>query len=237
MRRGRHARRARSLSNVVSSQGVHDRYGGVVPEIAVAPSPRAGQRGRRRRAGARGDDPRRRRRWSRSPRARGWWARCWSASRRPRALAAARRLPLAAVDHLQGHVAANFLGARAVRAAVPVPDRVGRAHAAGARDRPPRLRGARADARRRGRARRSTRARACSASASRAGRRCRGWPPTATRARSRSRPPRACAGLDFSFAGLKTALLYKVRDLGRGRDRAPARPTSPRPTSTRSSRR
>ena len=29
------------------------------------------------------------------------------------------------------------------------------------------------------------------------------------------------AGLDFSFAGLKTALLYKVRDLGDGGDRAP----------------
>ena len=44
-----------------------------------------------------------------SPRARAWSARCSSASRRPRALAAARGLPLAPVDHLQGHVAANFL--------------------------------------------------------------------------------------------------------------------------------
>ena len=33
-------------------------------------------------------------------------------------------------------------------------------------------------------------------------------------ARSRSRPPQRVAGLDFSFAGLKTALLYKVRELG-----------------------
>ena len=36
----------------------------------------------------------------------------------------------------------------------------------------------------------------------------------ATRRRSRSRPPQRVAGLDFSFAGLKTALLYAVRDLG-----------------------
>jgi len=44
------------------------------------------------------------------------------------------------------------------------------------------------------------------------------------------------AGLDFSFAGLKTALLYKVRDLGRRRPPV-ARRTSRRATSTRSSKR
>ncbi len=47
-----------------------------------------------------------------------------------KALAAARRLPLAPVDHLQGHVAANFLAPDADGAAVPVPDRLGRPHAA-----------------------------------------------------------------------------------------------------------
>ena len=36
------------LSNVISSQGIHDRYGGVVPEIASPPSPGAGRRRRRR---------------------------------------------------------------------------------------------------------------------------------------------------------------------------------------------
>ena len=35
-------------------------------------------------------------------------------------------------------------------------------------------------------------------------------------------------GLDFSFSGLKTALLYAVRELGAGRARARAAPTSPR---------
>ena len=89
-----------------------------------------------------------------------------------KALAASRRLPLAAVDHLQGHVAANFLGA-AVRAAVPVPDRLRRAHAAGAGR--PTTRATRRSARRSTTppARRSTRARGCSGSATRAARRCR----------------------------------------------------------------
>ena len=47
--------------------------------------------------------------------------------------------------------------------------------------------------------------------------------------------PRTSAGLDFSFAGLKTALLYKVRDLGEDEAHARRAPTSPPPTSTRSS--
>ena len=42
-------------------------------------------------------------------------------------------------------------------------------------------------------------------------------------------------GLDFSFSGLKTALLYTVRDLGRGGDSTVGAPTSPPPTSVRSS--
>ena len=99
-------------------------------------------------------------------------------------------------------------------AAVPVPDRLGRAHAARAGPRPPRLRGAGADARRRGRRGVRQGRAAARASATRAARRCRGWRWRATRRRSPSRPPRGCAGLDFSFAGLKTALLYAVRDLG-----------------------
>ena len=95
-------------SNVVSSQGVHDRYGGVVPEIAsrhhlelvnaVVDDALA-------RAGATLDD-----------------AELIAVTQGPglvgallvgvataKGLAAARRLPLAPVDHLQGHVAANYL--------------------------------------------------------------------------------------------------------------------------------
>ena len=83
------------------------------------------------------------------------------------------------------------------------------------------------------RARRSTRVRACSGSAIRAARRSTGSRGRATRRRSTS-PWRACPGLDFSFSGLKTALLYVVRDLGADGGRARGRPTSPRRTSARS---
>ena len=41
-------------------------------------------------------------------------------------------------------------------------------------------------------------------------------------------------GLDFSFSGLKTALVYRVRELGE-RGAPSAAPTSPPPTSARSS--
>ena len=129
-------------------------------------------------------------------------------------LAAARRLPLAPVDHLQGHVAATYLepgpmeppflcllasGGHTLLARVTEPGG---------------LRGARAARSTTRRARRSTRARGCSGCRTRAARRCRGWRPRAIPRRSRSRPPARVAGLDFSFAGLKTALLYAVRDLG-----------------------
>ena len=199
---------------MISSQGVHDRYGGVVPEIAsrhhlelvnaVVDDALA-------RAGA---SARRRRRWSRSPRGRGWSARCWSAWRPRRALAAARRLPLAPVDHLQGHVAATYLepepmeppflcllasGGHTLLARVTEPgayEVLGRTldDAAGeAFDKGARLLGLPLSGR---------------AGALEAGRST--GDPTAFAF------PRAerVAGLDFSFAGLKTALLYAVRDLG-----------------------
>jgi N6-L-threonylcarbamoyladenine synthase len=96
-------------ANAISSQGVHDRFGGVVPEIAsrqhlelmnlvVAQALEQ--------AGATLAD-----------------VDLMAATRGPglvgallvgfataKALAAARELPFAAVDHLQGHVAANFIG-------------------------------------------------------------------------------------------------------------------------------
>jgi N6-L-threonylcarbamoyladenine synthase len=95
-------------SNVVSSQGVHDAYGGVVPEIAsrhhldlanvVVDDALA-------RAGATLDDidlvavtqgP-------------GLAGALLVGIATAKGIAAARGLPLAPVDHLQGHVAANFL--------------------------------------------------------------------------------------------------------------------------------
>lgn len=100
----------RARSNVISSQHVHDRFGGVVPEIASrhhlelidAVVEQALQEG-----GATFAD-----------------IELVAATQGPgligallvglsagKALAAARRLPFAAVDHLQAHVAANFLAA------------------------------------------------------------------------------------------------------------------------------
>ena len=96
-------------SNVVSSQGIHDRYGGVVPEIASrhhlelvnAVVDDALARARR--------HARRRRARSRSPRGPGLVGALLVGVATAKGLAAARRLPLAPVDHLQGHVAANYL--------------------------------------------------------------------------------------------------------------------------------
>ena len=62
-------------------------------------------------------------------------------------------------------------------------------------------------------ARRSTRAPGCSGSATPAAPRSTGSRARAIPRRSTSRS-RACPGLDFSFSGVKTALLYEVRGLG-----------------------
>ena len=99
------------------------------------------------------------------------------------------------------------------RAAVPLPARERRAHAAPRRARPRLVPDCSADDRRRGR--RGVRQGRAPARA-RLPRRCR---PRPARARGRPRPrsrsrSRACPGLDFSFSGVKTALLYAVRDLG-----------------------
>src|SRR3954452_11908280 len=95
-------------SNVISSQGIHDRYGGVVPEVAsrhhlelanVAVDDALA------RAGATLDDidlvavtqgP-------------GLVGALLVGVATAKGLAAARGLPLAPVDHLQGHIAANLL--------------------------------------------------------------------------------------------------------------------------------
>jgi N6-L-threonylcarbamoyladenine synthase len=199
-------------ANVVSSQGVHGRFGGVVPEWAsrhhlelvnVVVDDALD------RAGASLDDislvavtqgP-------------GLVGALLVGVATAKGLAAARRLPLAAVDHLQGHVAANFLapdpfappfvcllasGGHTLLARVTeydgyetlgqtLDDAAGEAFDKGAR-----LLGL-------------------------------GYPggPALSNLAADGDPgafdfPTAArvAGLDFSFAGLKTALLYKVRDLG-----------------------
>ncbi len=200
-------------SNVISSQGVHDRYGGVVPEIAsrhhleligdVVDDALA-------RAGTLLTDvemvavtcgP-------------GLVAALLVGVATAKGLAAAHELPLAPVDHLHGHVAAAFLGStpfeppflsliasggHTLLARVtdhgPGYEVIGQTldDAAGeAFDKGARLLGL-------------------------------GYPggPALERL-ARDGDPEAfrfptgqkLAGLDFSFAGLKTALLYRVRDLG-----------------------
>jgi N6-L-threonylcarbamoyladenine synthase len=198
-------------SNVVSSQAVHGRFGGVVPEWASRhhlEQVNAIVDAALREAGATLDD-----------------AELIAVTQGPglvgalligvataKGLAASRRLPLAAVDHLQGHVAANFLGepfeppficllaSGGHTLLAKVSDHAGYEtlgqtldDAAGeAFDKGARLLGL-------------------------------GYPggPALSQFAAAGDPtafdfPTAArvAGLDFSFAGLKTALLYKVRDLG-----------------------
>jgi N6-L-threonylcarbamoyladenine synthase len=200
-------------SNVISSQGVHDRYGGVVPEIA--------SRHHLELVGHVVDDA-----LERAPVSLGTLdlvavtagpglvAALLVGLSTAKGIAAAFSLPLAAVDHLHGHVAASFLGPDAfdppflsliasgghtllarVTDHGPAFEVLGQTldDAAGeAFDKGARLLGL-------------------------------GYPggPALERL-ARAGDPEAFAfptgarvrGLDFSFAGLKTALLYRVRDLG-----------------------
>ena len=200
------------LASVVSSQGVHDRYGGVVPEIA--------SRHHLELVNTVVDDALRQAGYelddvglvgvTQGP---GLVGALLIGVATAKGLAAARRLPLAPVDHLQGHVAANFLapepleppflcliasGGHTLLARVTdhrgyevlgqtLDDAAGEAFDKGAR-----LLGL-------------------------------GYPggPALSRlalagdAAAFAFPTAArVPGLDFSFAGLKTALLYTVRDLG-----------------------
>jgi N6-L-threonylcarbamoyladenine synthase len=200
------------LSNVISSQGIHDRYGGVVPEVAsrhhlelvnaVVDAALA-------EAGTSLDDLES----VAVTRGPGLVGALLVGVAAAKALAAARRLPLVPVDHLQGHVAANFLGpdpfeppflcliasgGHTLLARVEghdgyellgqtLDDAAGEAFDKGAR-----LLGL-------------------------------GYPggPALERLAADGDPtafdfPTAArvSGLDFSFAGLKTSLLYRVRELG-----------------------
>ncbi len=203
----------RILANVISSQGIHDRFGGVVPEIA--------SRQHLELIGAAVDDALAQAGAALSKleliavtRGPGLVAALLVGFATAKALAAAHQLPLAAVDHLHGHVAAGFLGPEPVSPPfVSLVASGGHTFLARVRDRGPgyevlgqTLDDAAGEAFDKG-------ARmlglgypggAALERLARDGDRRAFTFPTAARLR----------GLDFSFAGLKTALLYRVRDLG-----------------------
>jgi N6-L-threonylcarbamoyladenine synthase len=198
-------------SNVISSQGVHDRYGGVVPEVAarhhlalvndvVDDALHS--------AGATLDDvdlvavtqgP-------------GLVGALLVGVATAKGLAAGRGLPLAPVDHLQGHVAANFLGDSFEPPFLCLIASGGHTFVARVEDHAGyTVLGATLDD--------------AAGEAFDKGARMLDLPypggPALERLAADGDPhafdfPIAAGvpGLDFSFAGLKTALLYKVRDLG-----------------------
>jgi N6-L-threonylcarbamoyladenine synthase len=200
-------------ANVISSQGVHDRYGGVVPEIA--------SRHHLELIGAVVDDA-----LSRAgvalpdvdlvavTRGPGLVAALLVGVATAKGLAAAHELPLAGVDHLHGHVAAAFLGpAQFEPPFLSLIASGGHTLLARVSDRGPgyEVLGQTLD---------DAAGEAFDKGARLLGL---GYPggPALERLASQGDPaafsfPTAARlpGLDFSFAGLKTALLYKVRDLG-----------------------
>ena len=199
------------LSNVISSQGIHDAYGGVVPEIASRHHlelANAAVDDALRRAGATLDDI------------------GLVGVATAKAIAAARGLPLAPVDHLQGHVAANFLRATDSADVILEPPFVCLLASGGHT----------LLAQVEGRESFGVLGRTLDDAAGEAfdkGARMLGLPfpgGPAIEQLARDGDPGAFAfpiargvgGLDFSFAGVKTSLLYKVRDLGEeaARDRA-----------------
>jgi N6-L-threonylcarbamoyladenine synthase len=199
-------------SNVISSQGVHDLYGGVVPEVAsrhhLALVNRVVEDALHR-AGASLDDVD----LVAVTRGPGLVGALLVGLQTAKGLAAARRLPLTPVDHLQGHVAAAFLepgpleppflcliasGGHTLLAEVR--DRHGYRQLGQTLD----------DA---------------AGEAFDKGARMLGLPypggPALERLAAGGDPEafdfptaRGVEGLDFSFAGLKTSLLYRLRELG-----------------------
>jgi len=200
-------------ANVISSQGVHDRFGGVVPEIAsrqhLTLLPPVIDEALRT-AGATLDDVG----LVAATQGPGLVAALLVGFCAGKSIAAARELPFAPVDHLHGHLAATFL--KPSELAPPFLALIasgGHTLLAEVHDRGPRLRllGQTLD---------DAAGEAFDKGARLLGL---GYPGGAALERlategdpeafdfpSAARMP----GLDFSFAGLKTALLYKVRDLG-----------------------
>jgi N6-L-threonylcarbamoyladenine synthase len=200
-------------SNVISSQGVHDRYGGVVPEIA--------SRHHLDLIGDVVDDALRQASITlrdvslvavtRGP---GLVAALLVGAATAKGLAAARELPLAPVDHLHGHVAASFLGEDPLEPPfLSLIASGGHTLLARVTDRGPRFEviGQTLD---------DAAGEAFDKGARLLGL---GYPGGAALERlARDGDPSAfdfptgerLPGLDFSFAGLKTALLYRIRHLG-----------------------
>ncbi len=200
-------------ANVISSQGIHDRYGGVVPEIAsrhhlelVGPAVDS--------ALAQAGIALRDVELVAVTRGPGLVAALLVGVATAKALAAAHQLPLAAVDHLHGHVAAGFLGSDGLEPPfVCLVASGGHTFVARVEDRGP-------DYRVLGQTLDDAAGEAFDKGARLLGL---GYPGGAALERlAREGDPEAFAfptaarlrGLDFSFAGLKTSLLYRVRDLG-----------------------
>jgi N6-L-threonylcarbamoyladenine synthase len=200
-------------ANVISSQGIHDRFGGVVPEIAsrhhlervddvVADALRTA---------AVGLDEIECVAVTRGP---GLVAALLVGFASAKAIAAARELPLAPVDHLHGHVAAGWLdGGGAEPPFVTLIASGGHTFLARVDDRGP-------DYTVLGQTLDDAAGEAFDKGARLLGLGYPGGPalerlaregdPGAFRFPTAARVP----GLDFSFAGVKTALLYKLRELG-----------------------
>jgi N6-L-threonylcarbamoyladenine synthase len=207
--------KGRIRANVISSQGIHDRYGGVVPEIA--------SRHHLELIGDAVDDALRQAGLrldqvdlvavTRGP---GLVAALLVGLATAKALAAAHRIALAPVDHLHGHIAAGFIAGSALEPPfVSLVASGGHTFLARVEDRGPgyKVLGQTLD---------DAAGEAFDKGARLLGL---GYPGGAALERlARDGDPAAFAfptaarlrGLDFSFAGLKTALLYRVRDLGEG---------------------
>ena len=200
-------------SNVISSQGIHDRFGGVVPEIAsrhhleriddvIADALRTAQAQLRDiELVAVTQGP-------------GLVAALLVGLASAKSIAAAWELPLAAVDHLHGHVAAGFLDGGGLKPPfVALIASGGHTFLARVDDRGPEyeLLGQTLD---------DAAGEAFDKGARLLGLGYPGGPALERLAREgdpagfRFPTGARVQGLDFSFAGLKTALLYKVRELG-----------------------
>jgi N6-L-threonylcarbamoyladenine synthase len=203
-------------ANVISSQGIHDRYGGVVPEIAsrhhlelIGPAVDDALAS----AAIALDDVE----LVAATRGPGLVAALLVGFSAAKALAAGRELPFAPVDHLHGHVAASFIGWAGHHSFEPpflsLIASGGHTLLAYVRDHGP-------DYEVLGETLDDAAGEAFDKGARMLGLGYPGGP--ALEHLARDGDPDAFAfpiaaklpGLNFSFAGLKTALLYRIRDLG-----------------------